>query len=224
MKSIIMQCVGVVVTVSSILFSPDKSEAVLFGQVSTAETLAPGSMDLGGFVTVFEHGTLVYGQYRHGLFANGDFGVQGGFMDPEGGDLGLALGVDMKFLLMRTDASVPFDLSLNPRFGYFNIVNASILSLGGSVVISRDYALEQGRLAPYGALNMRMESLNFDEDFGHPPTLSAGIADHIDDSQTDFKISGIAGVRWDISDLLDILGEVVFDEDLGFTIGLNFKL
>lgn len=203
--------------------TPAASYAAIFGQVSTAYTLEKNAMDMGGFVSVFEGSALVFGQYRRGLFSKADFGVQGGFIDPEVGDIGLALGGDVKFLVMQTSSSTPFDLALDPRFTYLNFDRFSVWSLGGSVVISRDYAVEQGSIAPYGALNLRIENTSFDEDLGHTE-LAAASQDHIDDSESDFEMSGIAGVRWDVSELLDILGEVVFDRDIGFTIGLNFKL
>ncbi len=194
---------------------PSNSFATIFGQVSTAYTLEPGTMDVGGFVSVFESSALAFGQYRRGIMSNADFGVQAGFVDPEVGDMGLALGADVKFLLMRTGADTPFDLALDPRFSYLNLDAYSLVSIGGSVVISRDYALESGSLAPYGAFNMRLENSNWDESAA--PGLSDG-------SDSDFEMSGIAGARWDITELLDILGEIVFDRDIGFTIGMNFKL
>lgn len=205
------------------LFAPTTGLAAIFGQVSTAYTLDKGTMDLGGFVSVFEGSTLVFGQYRRGLLTNMDFGVQGGFLDPEVGDMGLALGADVKFLILRTGVEIPFDLSLNPRFSYLDFDQFSVVGFGGSVVISRDYALAQGSLAPYGAFNMRLETTDYGSEFGHT-SLAAGTQDHLDDSDSDFEMSGIAGARWDVSELLDIIGEVVFDRDIGFTIGLNFKL
>jgi len=196
---------------------PSSSQATIFGQVSTAYTLDRGTTDMGGFVSVFESSTLVFGQYRRGLFSKADFGVQGGFVDPEASGMGVALGADVKFLVMQTGADAPFDLAIDPRLAYFNLDSYSLVTFGGSVVISRDYPLAQGSIAPYGALYMRLENVSFDEDLEHAP-------DRIDDSGMDLELSGIAGVRWDVSELLDILGELAFDRDLGFTIGMNFKL
>lgn len=205
-----MVIVGLAIVIAGV--TPESSQATIFGQVSTAYTLEPGASDIGGFVSVFESSTLVFGQYRRGLFANSDLGIQGGFVDPEFGDMGVALGADLKFLLMKTGGDTPFDLALAPRFSYFNLDAFTVASFGGSVVISRDYAVEQGSIAPYGAFNMRIESISLND------------PDIADDSDTDLEMSGIAGIRWDVSQLLDILGEVVFDRDIGFTMGLNFKL
>lgn len=198
-------------------------DAAIFGQVSTAYTLDKGTNDVGGFVSVFEGSTLLFGQYRRGFMSSADLGIQGGFIDPEAGDMGLALGADVKFMVMRTDANTPFDLALDPRFSYLNFDAFTTVSFGGSVVVSREYALAQGSLAPYGAFNLRLENYSYDGDLGHA-TLAAGASDHLEGSDSDFEMSGIAGVRWDVSELLDILGEVVFDRDIGFTMGLNFKL
>ena len=194
---------------------PCLAHASLFGQVSTAYTLEKGASDVGGFVSVFENSTMVFAQYRHGLFANVDCGVQGGIVDPEGGDVGLALGADAKFLVLPMGNDMPFDLALNPRISYINEDAFSFVSLGGSVVISRDYALAQGSIAPYGAFNMRFDNVHYD---------GRDLAPGVDNDDTDFNVSGIAGVKWDVSQLMDILGEVVFDENIGVTIGLNFKL
>ena len=221
-KSIVRFTTACLVVAVSLAQSPT-SEAAIFGQVSTAYTLDKGTNDVGGFVSVFEGSTLLFGQYRRGLFSKTDFGIQGGFIDPEAGDMGLALGADAKFLLMQTNANTPFDLALGPRFAYLNFDNSSLFTFGGSVVISRDYALAQGSLAPYGAFNLRLENRSYDELLGHT-ALAADAPNHINDSDTDFEMSGIAGARWDVSELLDILGEIVFDRDIGFTIGLNFKL
>ena len=194
---------------------PCLAQAALFGQVSTAYPLEKGTNDVGGFVSVFENSTLIFGQYRHGLFSNADCGVQAGFVDPEGGDMGLAIGADAKFLVLPLSNDMPFDLALDPRISYMNESAFSIVSLGGSVVISRDYALAQGSIAPYGALNMRLDNVHYD---------GRDLGPGVDNNNTDFNISGIAGVKWDASQLIDILGEVVFDENLGVTIGLNFKI
>ena len=222
MKSV-KRITTVAIVAFAVLVQTPTGDAAIFGQVSTAYTLDKGTNDVGGFVSVFEGSTLLFGQYRRGLMSNTDFGIQGGFIDPEVGDMGLALGADVKFRLMQTDANTPFDLALDPRVAYLNFDSFSLFSFGGSVVISRDYALAQGSLAPYGAFNMRLENVSFDEDLGHV-ALAAGMQNHINDSDSDFEMSGIAGVRWDVSEMLDILGEVVFDRDIGFTMGLNFKL
>ncbi|HWO56724.1 MAG TPA: hypothetical protein VNN55_04065 [bacterium] len=199
------------------------ARATVFGQVSTAYTLRPGTTDVGGFVSVFESSTLVFGQFRRGFMSIGDFGVQAGFVDPEVGDMGLALGGDVKFMLFQTGAEVPFDLALGPRFAYLDLDLLSLTSIGGSVVISRDYALAQGSLAPYAAFNMRLENVNFDDDPAAALNLAAAAQQYTKDG-SDLEVSGIAGARWNISELLDILGEVVFDRDIGFTLGMNFKL
>ncbi|MEW5701190.1 MAG: hypothetical protein AB1792_03050 [Candidatus Zixiibacteriota bacterium] len=180
----------------------------LFGQVSTARPLDRGTQDIGGFLGVFENSTGFFGQYRRGLFSQGDGGLQFGVVDPDGGgDVGVGFGGDLKFTVMSAASRDPFDLGLGPRVGFFSYGGATLLQLGGSVVISRDYTVSNGGyLSPYGAVNMRMES------------VSNGA------SETEFQIGAQAGLKWEITDLIDVLGEVVLDDELGIIIGLNFKL
>ena len=45
-----------------------------------------------------------------------------------------------------------------------------------------------------------------------------------DNHRTDLEIGTSIGVKWDVSDLLDIVGEAVIDNDTGFIFGLNFKI
>ena len=209
------------VAIATLAAATPRAEAILFGQISSAQSLESGSIDAGAFVSVFEHATVLFGQYRQGLWRNGDFGIQAGFVDPEGGDVGLALGGDLKFWVMSVEKNTPFDLAIQPRVGYFGMDNVSVFTLGASAVISRDYGLSQGSLTPYGAINMRVEHFSFDNAVV-PVTLSAKASSGGDDSN--FEIGAIAGLKWDVSKSFDILGEVVLDDDIGLTVGLNFKL
>ena len=64
-----------------------------------------------------------------------------------------------------------------------------------------------GQHRPYGAL-MRLENVSFDEDLNMRQTALA--------FDMDLELSGIAGVRWDVSSFY-IYG-IVSERDLGFTI------
>ena len=191
--------------------------AQLLGQVTTAKTLQPGTQDLGGYLGAFDGATTVFGQYRRGISSNVDFGVQAGIID-HGPDASVIFGGDLKFNIMST-ATDPFDLALDARSSFYDVGSVSVFALGGSVIISRDYPLTQGTLlTPYGGVNVRIEHASFDYD------LNARAAAAVDDNETDLDIGGVAGVKWELSDLIDALGEVVIDDDWGLVIGLNFKL
>jgi len=202
--------------------------AQLLGQVTTAKTLQPGTQDLGGYLGAFDGATTVFGQYRRGISSNVDFGVQAGIID-HGPDASVIFGGDLKFNIMST-ATDPFDLALDARSSFYDVGSVSVFALGGSVIISRDYPLTQGTLlTPYGGVNVRIEHASFDYDGSNFEGMSArrlniGAAAAVDDNETDLDIGGVAGVKWELSDLIDALGEVVIDDDWGLVIGLNFKL
>lgn len=208
------------------------AQAQLLGQVTTAKTLSPGTQDLGGFLGAFDHGTTVFGQYRRGLSNSLDFGVQAGIIDPEGSgsDASVIFGGDLKYNIMSTGTD-PFDMALDARSLFYDVGPKSLFSIGGSVIISRDYRLTQGSLlSPYGGVNIRMDhtSVNVhDVDFvpaakhGQRGDLRAAAGDG---SENDLNIGGVAGVKWELSDLMDAFGELVLDDDWGLVLGLNFKL
>jgi len=203
------------------------SHAQLLGQVSTARTLERGANDVGGYLGLFEDFTTVFGQYRHGLSGNLDFGLQGGIVDPDvrGADAGLIVGGDLKWMVMSAGAD-PFDMALDARASLYDISNVSVFSVGGLVLISRDYRLSQGsNISPYGGVNIRIEHTSFDNSgLGSDAGFAAARALAVDESDTELNIGGVAGVKWEMSDLIDALGEFVLDDELGIVLGLNFKL
>ncbi|GAB4320777.1 MAG: hypothetical protein Kow0074_11330 [Candidatus Zixiibacteriota bacterium] len=204
----------VITIVSVVIATASPSHAQLLGQVSTARTLVRGANDMGGYIGLFEDYTTLFGQYRRGLSSNMDFGLQAGLIDPDirGADAGLILGGDLKFNVMSAGYD-PFDMALGVRGSFFDISNMSVLSVGGAVILSRDYSIEGGGiLSPYGSVNIRLEHASFDNNGG------------FDNNDTDLEIGGTAGAKWELSDLIDALGEIVLDENWGLVVGLNFKL
>jgi len=208
------------------------AQAQLLGQVTTAKTLLPGTQDIGGFLGAFDHATTVFGQYRRGLSNSLDFGIQAGLVDHDGqgSDASFIIGGDLKYNVMSTGTD-PFDMALDARTLYYDVGPVSLFSLGGSVIISRDYRLTQGSmLTPYGGVNIRMDHVSVDVgdiDFssaikrGQPGYLRAAAGDA---DNTELNIGGVGGVKWELSDLLDAFGEIVLDDDWGLVLGLNFKL
>jgi hypothetical protein len=204
-----------------ILALPSLASAQLLGQVSTARTLPTKTNDIGGYLGVFDDVTTFFGQYRRGLRSDLDFGVQLGLIDHDarGSDASLIFGGDLKLAVMSTRTD-PFDMAIDGRTMFYDVGPISVFTFGGSVVISRDYRLSQGSfLSPYGAVNIRLESLSFDSN--DLPGGGQGVGDYDD---TDLDIGGVAGVKWELSDLVDALGEIVIDDDFGLILGLNFKL
>jgi len=187
-----------------LLLVPTSVSAQFLGQVSTARPTDRGANDIGGFLGLYDNAMSVFGQYRHGISNAADFGFVAGFIDPNGSDARLALGGDIKFQLLDDQRSDPFDLALDSRLALIDYPGSLLFSLGESVVISHDFQMSEGSvLAPYGAVNLRL--------------------DHVY-SESNLEIAAAGGVKWEVSDLMDVFGELVIEDDLGLVMGLNFKL
>lgn len=228
MKTRAPKIVAAAAMLAAIAFPQLTAHAQLLGQVSTARTLERGTNDIGGYLGVFEDATTVFGQYRRGLSNSLDFGVQAGILDPDarGADAALIIGGDLKWMVMAYGAD-PFDMALDGRVSFYEIANVTVFSIGGTVLLSRDYRLSQGSyLSPYGGVNIRLDraSSDIDHDNASMHGFRAAAQDHIDDSDTELNIGGVAGVKWELSDLIDALGEFVLDDQWGIVLGLNFKL
>ena len=192
------------------------AQAAFLGQLTTARVLERRVQDISGFVGFFEHATLFIGQARRGLSSDIDGGLQFGLIDPEGGDVGLAIGGDLKFALIDASPDDPFDLAVHARTAFFNYENVSVIQLGGSIVMSHPFPLSSGSsLEPYGAVNLRLERVSVDSD-------NSAKGNDYDD--TSLEIGATGGLKWDVSELIDILGEFVIDDDLGLIFGVNFKI
>ncbi|MBI3872422.1 MAG: hypothetical protein HY304_05020 [candidate division Zixibacteria bacterium] len=200
------------------------AQAQGFGQLSTAHAMDRRTADVGGFFGVFENSKVVFGQYRRGLFEQGDGGIQFGIIDPDGGSAGIAIGADLKFTLMTTRQSDPFDLAIDARTAFFNLDQFTLLQFGGSVVVSRDYPLTGNRaITPYGAVNLRVDGASYDNHVERMGYMARAQATN-GGTDTNFNIGAVGGVKWDASELLDIFGEAILDDQLGVILGVNFKI
>ena len=214
-----------VAVVAALLLAPGDAAATFFGQVSTARILERNVQDVSGFVGLFDGATTFFGQVRRGIAQDLDGGVQFGFLDPDGGDVGMALGADLKFGLISGNVDKPLDLAIDARTAYFNLDRFSIFEVGASMVASYPFALSGGsELTPYGALNLRMERVSVDTGFRNASLALNRRAASNSISDTGLEIALMTGLKWEVSDLLDLLGELVIDDDLGFIFGVNFKI
>jgi len=200
--------------------------AQLLGQVSTARTLVPGANDMGGYLGLFDNYTTVFGQYRHGMSPHLDMGLQFGLADPDAphADAGVIFGGDLKYNVMSAGYD-PFDMALDLRASFYDVSSRSVFSIGGGVLLSHDYAISQGSIvAPYGGVFMRIDHVSVDENAFRTQALATARSAKADGDDTDLNISGVAGVKWGLSDLIDALGGFVLDDEWGLVLGLNFKL
>jgi len=208
-------------------FGATVAQASFFGQVTTARILERGVQDVSAFVGFYEDATMFFGQLRRGFSSSVEGGLQFGLLDPEVGDVGLAAGGDFKFGLMASKPGQPLDMAFDIRGAYFNLDVFSVVELGASAILSHPYVLTQGStLTPYGAVNLRVEHVSIDNQpnaAARRYTPARALANGGGDD-TSLEISAMGGVKWDISDLLDLLGEIVIDDQLGLIFGINFKI
>ena len=173
------------------------SAAVRFTQneFTTAESLDPGMTQSGVHFTLGEHYTSYYPEIRYGLGALLEIGAKFGATSVDLNDdrdkLGVLVGVDLKYQLIKETDGVPLDLSVDLGFDntIVNSKNASEVTF--STVLSKSFALtDRGyKIIPYGGLEM-----------------SALYGSLVDDSDTSVYVLG--GVEWKLSQKFMLLLEL----------------
>ncbi len=173
------------------------SAAVHFTQneFTTAESLDPGMTQSGIHFTLGEHYTSYYPEIRYGLGAlleiGAKFGATSVNINDDRDKLGVLVGVDLKYQLIKETDGVPLDLSVDLGFDntIVNSKNASEVTF--STVLSKSFALtDRGyKIIPYGGLEM-----------------SALYGSLVDESNTSVYVLG--GVEWKLSQKFMLLLEL----------------
>jgi hypothetical protein len=173
------------------------SAAVHFTQneFTTAESLDPGMTQSGIHFTLGEHYTSYYPEIRYGLGAlleiGAKFGATSVDINSDRDKLGVLVGVDLKYQLIKETDGVPLDLSVDLGFDntIVNSKNASEVTF--STVLSKSFALtDRGyKIIPYGGLEM-----------------SALYGSLVDESDTSVYVLG--GVEWKLSQKFMLLLEL----------------
>ena len=182
----------------------------LFGQLSTAEVVPQGAIDVGGNVGFFDDANAVFGHFRMGLVSDAEFEVKMGLDDTERGDdphFMISLSVKSHFL-KREDWVMP-DMALSLFADYYDVgPDAEVWVLGSGIIGSHPIKVSPNvNLTPYGRLNFRAERLN-----------DAGFKD------TDFDIGLNLGVQYAHSNRTQFYGEFQIDDQWGFISGVNFAI
>ncbi|MDP3025227.1 MAG: hypothetical protein Q8O10_06800 [candidate division Zixibacteria bacterium] len=211
----------VILLVLGLIFSVSVAQAQFTGQLSTARTLPVGGYDLGGYFGVYEDAFAFFGQFRGGVVEYLDLGMKLGVIsyDPsglEGSGEGVILGGDLKYQILDAELKDPFDLSVGAGLEFFstshNDDNYNSFSFGANFCGSKDFALAKGRvISPYGRLNFRGQREPKDE---NRPW---------DRKETNFKPGLNPGVSLKVSNYVQIIGELQFDDNFGFIGGLTYS-
>jgi hypothetical protein len=206
-----------------ILLSAFSTSAQFLGQLSTAQTLPKGETMLGAYLGIYDDAFSVFGQIRHGMVRYLDFGFKGGMLNLDMGygedNTGLVFGGDVKYWFMEREANDPLDLSLGGGMEFLKIADYSLFSLGGNAIAS--YEFEYGRqksVTPYGRMNLRWERANLKR-FWRGWGWEEG--DWTDD---DVDVALSLGADLKLSPDFSIIGELQIDDNVGFVVGVNYKI
>ena len=196
--------------VSIFLMTFSIATAQFSGQLSTAETVIKGSSIGSGFVSVYEDGFGVLGQYRLGFGGYSDFGFKAAIIDHDRPDqTGFMIGADYKYQMMEVRIQDPIDMSIGGMADLALFENFNTLSFGGFLVGSSPLSMSSGRkLTPYGRIILRID--RFDSDAGP--------------SDSDFNIGLNAGADLELTTSTHVLMELQLDEQTALYMGVSFGL
>ncbi len=204
----------VTILLLGLLFIAPSVQAQFLGQLSTARTLPVGGYDFGGYFGVYEDAFAFFGQFRGGVAEYLDLGAKLGMISYDFGtesSEGILLGGDFKYQLLDASLKDPFDLSLGAGLEFFSVSDYNVFSFGANFCGSYDFPLAKERvISPYGRLNLRGQREHLEVRFG-------------DVTDTDFQVGFNAGVSLRVSNYLQILGELQFDDNFGFIGGITYS-
>lgn len=190
-----------------------KDSRASMGQLSTAEVVPPGAIDLGAYAGFFEDLNGLIGVFRMGLFDRTDWEVKSGLMDTQtGSDPQFMIGTSMKFhFLKRTENQMP-DMALTAGLEFYELDAAgasgsSFGFTGGLIGSFPIWLAESHRLTPYGRLSTRIER----NDVGRW-------------EDTDFDIGLNLGAQYAPRQNIHFYGEFQLDAQIGFITGVNFAV
>jgi hypothetical protein len=146
---------------AAMLALPATAHAQIYGQFTGAETVPTGGHVFGAYVHASEDLFGLVSQLRLSFYPNVDFGFQGGLnrIEVAGDDqTTLRVGGDLKFLILKGNL---LDLGAGGALGVETGDGFSVLTLGPSVVVSKNFALGSGAgIIPYASMGMFLSNEN----------------------------------------------------------------
>ncbi|MCX6827217.1 MAG: hypothetical protein NTV06_08160 [candidate division Zixibacteria bacterium] len=162
---------------------------------------------LGGSFGLGDELKSIYGNITYGLSDYTDGRLKLGFSDLDQPNTKpkLLLGLDFKYQFMdyyNKKNKDPFDMAVTCLFEYVDYGGWNVLEFGGGLIASIPYRLNSGqRLIPYGRLNFRLEDIH----------------------ESDFVAGLNLGVKYELSQGVNVYGEFQIDGNSGFFTGLEFR-
>lgn len=183
-----------------------------FGAMWTARTIGAGNGQFQAGVGIAD-ATSAWGAFTYGLSPYVDGRIKLGLIDYDQLDTKFTFGADLKWnvLMVQAESTDPLDLAVGAQFEFVDYDGFSVLQLGGNIIGSYPFLLRNGTtLAPYGRLNIRVESYSYDNDAF--------------DGSSDMEFGFNGGVMWEASPTITLHGEFQFDGNDGIFLGIDFSV
>lgn len=221
---------------AGVLLSAAPSQALMIGQMRSAETSGWGSLNLTTGIGIFDNVKHLFGTVRYGIASQVDLSGSLALLDHEANDdASLLFNADIQYQFMQSKLGNSFDMAAGAVFEYFSLgsgnVDASTWTIGLNYVVSKPVKLDNGfAFTPYGRLNLRSDNYSSDVTVADPGipgkalTLTKLLSSQatVSDSNSDFNIGVNLGSVFPISSKLSLVGEVQIDDQVGFLAGINF--
>jgi hypothetical protein len=180
------------------------------GQLSTAEVIPLGAIDLGAHVGFYDDANALFGQFRMGVVRYCEWEIKSGVLDTEGGsDPHLMIGSAFKYHFYDRRQDAAPDMALSALIEYYGLDrDGSAWIFGTGLIGSYPFRLSNNSdLTPYGRLSLRIER------------LSVG-----NDRDSDFDIGLNIGTQYAPTHRFQLYGELQLDDQFGFIGGINFAV
>ncbi len=192
---------------------PSSVLAQVFFVYPDARVVGKGALVAGPYLGIGEDDLIRLAGYgRWGLASYLDVGAEV-LVDNASSEWRGGAGVDVKFSLFSSAASLPFDLSANTGIGFLSGDGNRLIQVPVGGVISSEYETDGGRVfAPY--LGVYVLFVDTRVDRGAQPDLT----------DTDVDVELRAGLRYVLNPETDLFGALQVGRNAVFYVGLNFKL
>ncbi|NOY87972.1 MAG: hypothetical protein GXO93_01105 [FCB group bacterium] len=209
-KVFLLSLISIILIISNSFAA--SSQGTPFGSFSTARTLGMGQGTFGLGLGLADNTSFI-ASFTYGLSANTDGRLKIALVDNDIINTQLGVGADFKYQLISVKGvnNGPFDMALGAFSEYYNMDYYTVFLLGGQLIGSYPLQLSNHqRITPYGRFNARLEYLSFDD-----PML---------DSQSNLEVGLNAGVKWNVSEVLNFYGEFQIDGNDGVFFGLDMNV
>lgn len=211
MKKTIITLLALLVLSSSSVFAGGEGSG--FGSLTTANTIGMGNGRFMGVVGLADN-TSFGGILTYGLSKNSDGRIKLGLIDTgKDSDTKIIFVADFKYNFISTSElqNGPFDMAIGGFFEYFDADGGSLWILGGQYIGSYSIKTKDtSSLTPYGRISVRLESKSNDN-----PNA---------DSKSNLEVGFNGGVKWGMTNDIDLYGEIQLDGNDGFLFGIDFRI